>query len=494
MAPFQARRSPSPAQPQQPLNKREVRRHRLMDRVQELSDTFNRNRDPYWRSQLHSLQIDMGLILKADPYEPHPLEDMGDAITDMVEQTFREVPRGNAPGFELSPIAGKYYAKYVEAINNAQEERDARLTQLMNDHKRRMEFLEFEAKWKTEAAVEEHKELANTVRERLMAALSQKRHRLLKEKGHLDIADASAFLLHPSQFSYTNPSSPGGSRGNRNTRHGGRHLRDVDELGGVAAADSAYRRGKRKVEMEEENDSVDHSHKKGKDGQSKGSRYHGAPLFSIDKLFQDKELMMVSARASEVALETVRRERDHVEGGLASVNRHHVDDHETGGSGNGTTHEGEDDEATPAAVDMDRTANHSYHATRSARPSGPQALQILGDMPEGLPSNFRTSSFTITATNQRTLAATEISAAAKEEREDDLTAIMLAASRLEHLGRGTAAPNTQNSNSGQDEQHVGGVAMSRHGGGSSMGSLMKRSASGAGFGNGTEGGKRSRKK
>ena len=59
--------------------------------------------------------------------------------------------------------------------------------------------------------------MTNTIRERLVQNLSSKRARLLKDKEQLDIADTNALLLHPSQFSITNPVSPGGGPTSRKT-------------------------------------------------------------------------------------------------------------------------------------------------------------------------------------------------------------------------------------------------------------------------------------
>ena len=72
--------------------------------------------------------------------------------------------------------------------------------------------------YKLETAKREHRFLANTVRDRLINAITSKKFRLNKEKEALEISEGSALLLHPNQFSITNPASPGGTHGKRATR------------------------------------------------------------------------------------------------------------------------------------------------------------------------------------------------------------------------------------------------------------------------------------
>ena len=65
----------------------------------------------------------------------------------------------------------------------------------------------------------EHKALASTIRQRLVATITKRRQQLLRDKEQLDIADSSALLLHPSQFSINIPGSPSAGGQNRKTRH-----------------------------------------------------------------------------------------------------------------------------------------------------------------------------------------------------------------------------------------------------------------------------------
>lgn len=86
--------------------------------------------------------------------------------------------------------------------------------------------------------------MTTTLRERLFQALVNKRQKLMKEKEQLDIADTNALLLHPSQFSITNPASPGSQPTSRKTRF--TRNREHEELNGVS--DVSHRRKRKLVE------------------------------------------------------------------------------------------------------------------------------------------------------------------------------------------------------------------------------------------------------
>lgn len=78
----------------------------------------------------------MNLIIRADPYQDHPLEDHADDIAELISATVGgNVQAGGHGGqrrgdHEVAPHAGKWYQKFVEEINDAQENRDAQLTLL----------------------------------------------------------------------------------------------------------------------------------------------------------------------------------------------------------------------------------------------------------------------------------------------------------------------------------------------------------------------------
>jgi hypothetical protein len=120
-------RSASP--PAQPLTKRDRRRAGLEERYIQLTDSFDQNRDPHFREQIKARQIDMALILAADPYKPEPLDDSGDDFAKMVEQSGIA---GSHPGAtNRGSLSGQYYNEYVQAVNASKESRDVDLTALV---------------------------------------------------------------------------------------------------------------------------------------------------------------------------------------------------------------------------------------------------------------------------------------------------------------------------------------------------------------------------
>jgi Sds3-like len=114
-----------PANP--PLSKRDKRRSALQDRLQELTATFSQNRDTQFRQQLHALQCDMTLINNADPYAPGPLPDSADDIAQLIETTVG----GGKFGKEMAGLAGTWYSRFVQEINQVKEDKDAELVMLM---------------------------------------------------------------------------------------------------------------------------------------------------------------------------------------------------------------------------------------------------------------------------------------------------------------------------------------------------------------------------
>ncbi|KAI9811767.1 MAG: hypothetical protein M1827_005312 [Pycnora praestabilis] len=542
--------------PPQPLSKRDKRRNLLSDRLNDLTASFAQNRDTHYRQQLQALQIDMNLIMRAEPYSGTPLADTGDEIAEMVTSAVTGNNSHNGMNGQRrsegdgAALAGRWYAKFAEDVNNAMEDRDAGLTMLSNKHERTLHDLHQTNLYKIRLAQEEHSQLANTLRERLIQSMGQKKNRLMREKEHLDIADSNALLLHPNQFSIINPASPGGAQSNRKTRHTRHRLAEADELGGISAGDGAHKR-KRKGTLED-NDTgspapVARITETGvaspyRDTRAKiAAAQMEAPVYSIERLFTEKELSLhlstaaVAAAQYFVALKA-QENGTAIEGENGTQTAENTDGEEALGLGGGANHEGEiEEEAIPAAPEMDRITNQSFHATRSTRNAGgTSALNILGDLaisekmsgfPPSLPVILPSSAI------PKIGHAPPPPSLRPEDAEDDL-------SKMEQLtgnGHGsvdkrilaevcapigtqpyrhgvlpdlgatgsnvaisTTTVNTatlvggvtmsaQSSMAGLSD--IGGVPMSRYGGGSSMG-LMKRSASGAGFANGGDGGKR----
>lgn len=126
--------SPSPIP--QPLTKRDVRRNRIMDKLQSMIDGFSSNQHAHYRAQLQALQVDMTLVLRADPYPSGDgewtglLEDGGDEIRALVEQAGANVPDDEAAQRDFQALAGSWYREFAREVNDCIEQRDADLTAL----------------------------------------------------------------------------------------------------------------------------------------------------------------------------------------------------------------------------------------------------------------------------------------------------------------------------------------------------------------------------
>ena len=93
--------------------------------------TFTRDQQQHYRAQLQAIQVDMTLVLRADPYENKPLDDSPEAIAELVEHMTRgNLPEAKAAREDYMAMAGKRYYEYCQEINQAQEQRDADLTAL----------------------------------------------------------------------------------------------------------------------------------------------------------------------------------------------------------------------------------------------------------------------------------------------------------------------------------------------------------------------------
>jgi hypothetical protein len=157
-------------QPAPPLSKRDKRRNLLAEKLADLTSTFSQNCDGFFRHQLQALQADMNMIMRANPYLPFPLDDLGDSIAEAVSATLTGAAGGSGaaaaapappppfaggvsssappaaagassgvgipisqrrPEVDGTGVPGKYYSEFTDAVNTAMEERDAALTLLL---------------------------------------------------------------------------------------------------------------------------------------------------------------------------------------------------------------------------------------------------------------------------------------------------------------------------------------------------------------------------
>lgn len=95
-----------------------------------MTTAFGVHRDEQFQQQRQALQVDMNLVMQADPYSADFMEDSGEDIARTIE-TFAQ--RHQYPP-EVSNIAGYWYSKFVLEVNEAKEEKQRELTMLMVRH------------------------------------------------------------------------------------------------------------------------------------------------------------------------------------------------------------------------------------------------------------------------------------------------------------------------------------------------------------------------
>lgn len=187
-----------------------------------------------------------------------------------------------------------------------------------------------------------------------MNTLLSRKYRLNKEKEALEISDSSALLLHPNQFSITNPASPGGTHGKRATRL----RKDAEELAGYADS-------KKRKRNPGEDDGSPVPSRRALDPNSttplwqneklRVAAKQNGPAYSIDKLFTEKELTMAYNAAAVAAHKHILRHRAYTNGGSSPGSD----------SGNGDDNVDQESETYPSAPAMERTSSHATRSTRA---------------------------------------------------------------------------------------------------------------------------------
>jgi len=218
--------------------------------------------------------------------------------------------------------------------------------------------------------------MTSTLRERLVQSLTHKRQRLMKEKEQLDIADTNALLLHPSQFSITNPGSPGGTHTSRKTRFT-RHREQEDFGNGVSTEFSSKR--KRKFAADDDVGSPAHNGMSTPAERARAAMAHQtAPLYSIHSLFTDKELNFQSHQAQIAARHFFSTSHKEGEAGGGKRRGRRDDGDRSAASREDSGAEEDEDLEAP---EMGRTASQNVHVTRSTRTfGGISGLNILSDL------------------------------------------------------------------------------------------------------------------
>jgi hypothetical protein len=224
---------------------------------------------------------------------------------------------------------------------------------LQHESERKRQEYQNTYNYKVETAKREHQALQATLRDRLTNSLAAKKSRLNKEKEALELSDSSALLFHPNQFSITNPASPGGTHGKRATRT----RKDAEELLSDA---------KKRKRNAGDDDGSPVPVRRALDPsattplwQSEKLRVaakQSGPLYSIDKLFTDKELSLTYNTAAVAAHQHILRYRGSG-GPMPSPDSDSADEANENGDHDGT-------ESWPSAPLMERAPSHATRSTR----------------------------------------------------------------------------------------------------------------------------------
>jgi hypothetical protein len=192
--------------------------------------------------------------------------------------------------------------------------------------------------------------------------VTNKKNRLSRDKETVEISDSNALLLHPSQFGLANPASPSGLHSKRSTRH----RRDAEELATLVEG------GKRKRKAIDSDESPAPTRQRLENGNStplwfiEKKEMHAqqieSPLYSIDKLFTEKELAMTYNSAALAAHSYMLRHPPYSE---------NVDSPPNGKSDSSTEDltavdpEAEDADSPLGGFSMERQPSHATRSTRA---------------------------------------------------------------------------------------------------------------------------------
>lgn len=208
--------------------------------------------------------------------------------------------------------------------------------------------------YKVEVAKREHRALSATLKDRLMNAITSKKLRLNREKEAVDVSEGSVLFLHPNQYTLTNPASPGGTHSKRTTRL----RKEADDAAGLADGKKRKRNG-----AEDDGSPVPIRRALDAAGTTplwqndrlRSARRETGPIYSIDKLFTDKELSMNYNSAAIAAYKHLLTRRDASGNPLPSP--------EESEAGNGDMNG--DDTGDLAAPSMERAPSHQTRSTRN---------------------------------------------------------------------------------------------------------------------------------
>ena len=103
----------------------------MSERLQEMISNFNANLRPHYEAQASAIQVDINLVLRANPYENTPLEDSTEEIEKQIAAVVGDkIPADAVAREDFVAEAGKMYSEYIRRVNDAMEDRDVNLTLL----------------------------------------------------------------------------------------------------------------------------------------------------------------------------------------------------------------------------------------------------------------------------------------------------------------------------------------------------------------------------
>ncbi|KAF7523126.1 hypothetical protein G7054_g11901 [Neopestalotiopsis clavispora] len=341
---------PPRAQSPPAQSKRERKKQLIYEKLAALERDMSRDRDRTYREELQKIQADVHLVSRVDPYADRPLDE--------IDRDLQELSQANANGTDrptrtLLEMAGPSFQEWVEHVKDMLEVRDYELTSQKHEHEARTIMHRNTYAYKVEVAKREHKALSATLKDRLMNAITSKKLRLNREKEALDVAESTVLFLHPNQYTLTNPASPGGTHSKRATRL----RRDADDVSGLS--------DKKRKRNGAEDDGSPAPIRRALDASAttplwqndrlRAARRETGPIYSIEKLFTDKELSMNYNTAAIAAYKHLLTRRDNAGNPLSSP--------EESEAGNGELNGDEkEDLAAPA---MERAPSHQTRSTRN---------------------------------------------------------------------------------------------------------------------------------
>lgn len=330
-----------------------------------------------------------------------------------------------------------------------------------------------DAQFQVDVACREHEQLVSLIRDRIYHAVQRKRLKLTAERETFDIAETTSTLFHSNQFSITHPASPGAPQSNRKTRNTRNNKLDVDQAVSVGETNNRKRKA-----ADTENGSPSRAIDSDttfpwKETNAKFELDNMPPTLALDQLFTEKEILSNLQRASRFAVHNMST-RYHNSSGQTSKDikpskgkkRAYMNGNVSSLPQSSSSSDTEDAspphpiillpiDLAPSTEDaflpleaplMDRTANSSYHATRSTA-IAPASSSYDADILEPGEVIGRRAAINLLgnekAARRREDEYQRAPGLGDVERDNDRAAMLMAMEQLKNGGGGKAARKTR---------------------------------------------------